>query len=285
VGVPFFHDNKRIIMNRRNRKPRSHRSEKGRRIAIEQLEDRCLLSIASGIAQDAFYLPQQHNLSMLGGYLSAPASGTALDIAMEYLTSHAADLGVTAADILSSTVTDEYFSSDINVTHIYLRQELNGIAIANATMNVNVTSDGRVLSVGGGFVSGIAYNSSLALQSSSSTTSSVSLTQPKLSAAEALLLTGQALGVPASEATLRAASASASSACNTQATSFTDSTLSLDPIPVELAYVATSDGLKLTWDIVIRTTDNQHWYDINVDSDNGQIRLACDWVNDASYDV
>ena len=71
---------------------------------------------------------------------------------MNYLTSHVAELGVTRTDIQNSIVTDQYFSPEIGLTHIYLRQEVGGIEIVNANLNVNVTSEGRILSVSGGFV-------------------------------------------------------------------------------------------------------------------------------------
>ena len=72
---------------------------------------------------------------------------------------------------------------------------------------------------------------------------------------------------------------------NTMATTLSDSTVSLDPIPAKLEYVATSDGLELTWNLVLRTPDGAHWYDVNVDQSDGHVLRAGDWMDQASYNV
>ena len=65
---------------------------------FEQLEDRCLLSLVSGLAPASLYLPSQHDLWVPQDYLTGPTPGQPLQLAMSYLTAHAADLGVTPVD-------------------------------------------------------------------------------------------------------------------------------------------------------------------------------------------
>jgi len=135
---------------------RSPRSLSVRRHSVEPLEERTLLSMGGLGDRQAFSLPPRVDLHEPGGYLTGPSTGEPLDIAMAYLTSHAGSLGLLLADLSHSIVTDQYASPDTAVTHIYLRQELNGLEVVNADMNVNVTADGRILSVGDGFVPGLS---------------------------------------------------------------------------------------------------------------------------------
>ena len=66
---------------------------------------------------------------------------------MAYLTSHADSLGISSQDVLNSIITDQYTDSDTGLTHIYWRQEFNGLEVVNTNMNVNITADGRVLNM------------------------------------------------------------------------------------------------------------------------------------------
>ena len=241
-------------------------------LRLELLEERTLLSVGGTAVVGATYLPPRHELSELGGYLTGPSSGDPLDIAMTYLTSHAERLGLSSADIVQSVVTDEYASTDTGMTHIYLRQELNGLPIVNANINVNVTADGRVLNVSGGFVPGL------------STTGKASATalSTKLTASQALEQTAKSLGL-ASDAVSVAATSAASGVA--RSTTFTNSALSLDPISAQLQYVATADGVELTWEYVLRTPDGNHWYDACTSSSTGKLVLVNDWVEQACYTV
>jgi hypothetical protein len=121
---------------------------------IEALEQRTLLSLSAPGGLEAGYLPPRHDLFQAGGYLTEPSSRAPLEIAMGYLDSHPDSLGLLPADVLHSVVTDQYTDSDTGLTHIYLRQEFNGLEVVNANMNVNVTADGRVLNVGAALFGG-----------------------------------------------------------------------------------------------------------------------------------
>ena len=73
---------------------------------------------------------------------------------MNYLTSNADKLGLSAADVTQSIVTDQYTDSNSGMTHIYLRQALHDLPVNNANLNINVAADGRILNVGSEFVAG-----------------------------------------------------------------------------------------------------------------------------------
>src|SRR5262249_44568571 len=62
--------------------------------------------------------------------------------------------------------------------------------------------------------------------------------------------------------------------------------LSLDPIPTKLVYVPTGPGtVELSWNLVLRTTDQDHWYNVAVGDNQQQIDFANDWIDRASYNV
>ena len=104
----------------------------------------------------AQFVPKSTFLYRSGTYLSKAAAGKPLDIALNYFRANANAFNITAADIGTPMVTDQYTDTDTGMTHIYLRQQVNGLEIANANANFNVRSDGRILSIGSTFVSGIA---------------------------------------------------------------------------------------------------------------------------------
>jgi extracellular elastinolytic metalloproteinase len=235
------------------------------------LEPRLLLSETTGLSPTVPYLPPQHWLISQNGYLTEPSAAQPLDIAKAYLVSHADELGLRPQDLLASVVTNQYTSADTGVTHIYLRQQYNGLEVANANLSVSITSDGRVLSVGGGFVAGLGDGQG--------TVHSAAL--PELTALDALARAGRHLGLTWTAPTLVSSLAEEMAA----ATVLTNMELSLDSIPARLQYVATPRGAELAWNVVVRTPDRQHWYDVSVDASTGAGLLVNDWVDGASYEV
>lgn len=81
----------------------------------------------------------------LDGSLTRPASGTAASIGLRYVREHRAALGLTAADL--ETLGDPSVETFAGIRQVRWPQEVDGIEAADAEMRVNVTSDGRVLSV------------------------------------------------------------------------------------------------------------------------------------------
>ena len=193
---------------------------------------------------------------------------------MNYLASHADQFGVLPDDIRHSIVTDQYASEDTGMVHIYLRQQFLKREVVSANINVNIMPDGRILSVGGGgFVRGLA-----ALEN---TAAVASLQSPGLSAAQALVKAAARLGLTSVVAT-----AVKSAAADAAATTVLDNNgLSLDPITAKLAYVGSAGKARLAWELVLRTPDGQHWYDVTVDGAGGDVLQVSDWMHEASYNV
>ena len=111
-------------MRNRNRKVRARKSQSQRRhrlrlskrqlqgelqpLQIETLEPRILLS-GSGEAE-------------------------IVNIAVEHIRDHAADVGLVSQDLTNFNVTDQYATEHLGVTHVYLQQTHNRLNIADAVM-------------------------------------------------------------------------------------------------------------------------------------------------------
>src|SRR5690606_23107660 len=73
----------------------------------------------------------------------------AIDRALAYARANAAELGVTARDATSLTVSDAYPSRHTGVTHVYLQQAHQGIPVHNAILSTAVRSDGTIAHTSG----------------------------------------------------------------------------------------------------------------------------------------
>ncbi len=217
-----------------------------------------------------FYLPPQYHLVDSTGFLSAPSNDDADAIARQFLTDHAAELGMTAEDFASLRLTDRYTSDHTGTTHLYYRQTLNGLDVVNAEVNVNVMADGRVLNVGSSLVAGLEPERYPIA------------TQPELSAIEALTsFAGEMDWTFDSEPTLVQAGQGLA-----QTMLLSSAGISLEDIPARLQYVPTpGGGVELAWRLEVQTTDREHWFNASVSAQTGELAYMSDWVNDASYNV
>jgi len=89
-------------------------------------------------------------------FLTGPADGDPLDIALAYLNEHRSDYGLKSSDLAGIIVTDRYYSAHTQVTHLYLRQSYQGIQLFDGNINVNVTADGRIVNMGVNFEGDLA---------------------------------------------------------------------------------------------------------------------------------
>jgi ELWxxDGT repeat protein len=260
--------------------PRSRRRlgrEHDRRLRIEPLEDRRLLTVSVGDlpANDTVYVLPQYRLSNPGGYLSPPSPDEPLDIALDFVRGHAESFGLESGDLESLKVTDCYTDDGTGVTHIYLRQMWNGLEIVNANLSVNVATDGQVLNVGGGLLPGLTtLEGNGALDR---------FQNPPINAVEALEAAASELRL--AEQVTATALAGPATADHPEQRMFQAPSVSLDVIPANEHYVAAADGLHLAWDFVFRTPDGEHWYEASVDARTGQALRASDWTDRATYTV
>lgn len=202
-------------------------------------------------------------------HLSAPAQGDALAIADAYLRAHAGDLGLSEADVAHYVVTDRYTDDHNGVTHLYLRQTLNDLPIADADISVNLTREGEIINVGSRFLANIAEAAAVS-------------TTPELSASEAAQAAAEAYGLKLTAPAQRITEYDGLS----RATTLVAPGLSLDDVTARLQYVYHPEtGVELAWSLVIRTPDGEHWYDSKIDATDGRLLHESDWIDHATYNV
>ncbi len=204
----------------------------------------------------------------VGFLTSEPSAKDPMEIVLEFIRADGLKRGLTQADLSDVVLLSRSVSQHNQTTHIHLRQRLGGIEIANADANVNVSRDGLVISMGNRFVTGLARK--------------VKLRSPRLSASEAILRAARQLGlsVTAPLVPLERPQGAARKA------RYNGNGVSLDPIPVNLAYYALDSGeVRLTWQIVLRTPDQEHWWSLWVDAVSGSVLAKADWIARDAYNV
>lgn len=210
-------------------------------------------------SEAAAFLPPQAFFARDGRPLSGRVKGKPLDVAKRFLADHAAEMGLAAGDLSGMRVTDRYADADAGVTHIYFRQRVNGLDVANAALSVHLTRDNEVIAAGGGFVAGAG--------APASATRPTKPDKAKRAATTALKDLAGKVGVRVEgepRVVKRTAHASRPTVLRAPWASGED-------VPAKLQYVATEAGLKLAWNVVLRTADDKHWYDASVDAETGEV--------------
>ncbi|MCI0398430.1 MAG: M36 family metallopeptidase, partial [Chloroflexi bacterium] len=196
-----------------------------------------------------------------GGFLTGPNSGEPLDIALAYIRDNRVALGLTEADVTNLVVDYQYVSQHTGVTHIYLYQQHQGLDVFNAILNINITSDGRVLNLGNRFVGNVA--------------GAANGRTPGLSAVEAVEAAAARLRLTIAEP-LEVQEVIGGAA---QEVVLSEGGISQRPIPVRLVYQPVADGsVRLAWDLSIYELSGENWWSMRVDAANGAVLAQDNWV-------
>lgn len=190
-----------------------------------------------------------------------------VQIALNHLQNRASSYELTPQDVADMIVTDNYTSRLNGVSHIYLRQAYRGIGIFQANVNVNISPEGRVISMGVACLPDISRR--------------VNTTTPTLSAADAVLAAASVynLGAPEDLVFLKRPEG------DDQKALLSNGNVSQEDIPVRLMYVE-KDGreLRLCWDLSILTQDGSHWWSLRIDALNGRVLSEFDWMTTCNFD-
>src|SRR5262249_39962229 len=144
-----------------------------------------------------------------------------------------------------------------------------GLEVQYADLAVSLTAQNEVIAAGGGFVPGLAGQGQLPV------TPSLSATGAVLVAAAVLGLTpeGEPEGLSQWGGPARTALIAAPG-------------VSLDDVTARLHYVPTEAGSAvLAWELILRTPDGDHWYDLSVGDSLSGIVTQNDWVEHSVYNV
>jgi extracellular elastinolytic metalloproteinase len=202
------------------------------------------------------------------GFLTDATRGDAMSIAMNFVRSNVAALGLTAADLQDYEVTDVVKSSVTGATRIYLRQRYRGIPVYNGQLQINVNRDGRIISVNNAFMPDLA-------NAVSSMKPLVGMTDAVSAAAT---FSGMKLKTRPTQLRLQGGVQ--------QATTVSSEGISLAPIEGKLMILPIARGeARLVWNFQIQTLDKRNAWDVNVDAENGQVWTRFDWAAGDQYRV
>jgi uncharacterized repeat protein (TIGR01451 family) len=162
-------------------------------------------------------------------------------------------------------VTDEVKSKHNNVSHLYLRQTLDGIEIINVNLSAAILN-GKVIHLAGKVLEKIerpaqGMNASLSRE-------------------QAVHASATHLGISAGGTLARMDQSTIKGA-----TVFNNTALSVEPIPVKLVlWLGPKGELKLAYDLSIYPPDQQNWWSMRVDAQSGEILEQGNWVVKCSFD-
>jgi len=202
------------------------------------------------------------------GPLTGPSRADPLQVGLDYLRAQRGRLGLAGDDLDELPVRDRYQTRRTGITHLYLHQQIGGIDVFNAGASLATDREGRLVAFGDRLVRRLRERAAVR--------------QPALSAADAVALAAAHLGIPSTAALseLRRPGGPARAAI------FAGGGLSREEIPVRLEYVPQADAdLRLAWNLVIRTPDGRHWWNLHVDALTGEVLRQNDWIDHESYRV
>jgi len=161
-------------------------------------------------------------------------------------------------------ITDNYKTKHNGVTHIYGQQVIKGLTVANAYVNINIDSQGRVLNFAESFYKG----------------DPIFETSPRLNPVEAITTFAKFVSVPVNKAFIAIKFLE-----RKNEGLFTGSEFSEDNIPVNLMLMQTenAESIRLVWHINVRRSEN--WWDAYIDTQNGKVIGMIDWFKGAQYNV
>jgi len=202
------------------------------------------------------------------GYLTGPDPRDASTIALDFIQGNLAVLGLDQADLTEYEVRDLVVNQATGSTHLYLRQQFQGIPLYNGLLQVNVNRDGRITSVNNAWVRGLAAQ--------------VNALAPGLDASEAVNSAAKYLGL----AQTVAPGSLGPPEGTTRRTQLDPTGISIEPLEAELAWLPIGRGdVRLVWNFQVHSSDLEHAYDLTVDAVTGDIWTRFDWVSGDSYRV
>jgi extracellular elastinolytic metalloproteinase len=209
------------------------------------------------------------SMSNATGFLTDASDDKPMDIAMDFLKANWKGLGLQASDLTGLRFKEAVYTKQNGASHLYFEQVHDGIPVYNAQLQVNVSGDGRVMSVNNGFVPGLA-NIAPALRPrvplDMAVDSAVRLAGAKLAARPRVL--GVSPGVQ-------------------RVTRVSGEGIAMggEPITGRLMLLPMRPGeVSLVWNFNMDALDSTMW-DINVDAVSGRTLTQFTWTSADSYNV
>ena len=188
----------------------------------------------------------------------------AKDIINKYLDAQAKDNNIDKKDFAEWTLSDEYINKGTGITHAYMQQMYHGIPIFNA-ISVVAIKDSKVAVFRPGIVPYLAKR--------------VKTDVPTLSPEE---------GINAALAHIKKKSTNLTLVEKDDSKRkyvFTDKSVSVSPIEVQLVYVAKDDKVLLSWNVSVELIKEPHWWNIRIDAVKGKFIEKNDFTRSCDFGV
>jgi hypothetical protein len=184
----------------------------------------------------------------------------ATETARAYLLQQRGESGLSKSDLGDLAVSSVVPSVHNGVTHVYLQQRHDGIDVHGAIATVNVGADGRVISAGHRFVTGLA--------------AAAGHPSVRKTAQEAVATAAARLGL---EPTQRFDVLSRRAGPD-RPTTLSDGGIAARPIEAKLVWLPSRDLVRLAWRLEIEERGGAHWWYAFVDARTGQMVFQEDLV-------
>jgi Zn-dependent metalloprotease len=173
---------------------------------------------------------------------------------------YAKQYGLSAADIENYVITDQYTDKQSGITHVYLRQVVNGIEIFNANSSLHFHNN-NVVSFSNGFVA-----------------DAINQTQT----ADASIGASQALQIAGSEVEMTVAAALNKADITLTRSNpelvVTEKLVSDEPIKTKLYYLNTPKGLVLSYNVELFNNETNDWWNVRIDANSGAVLEKNNWT-------
>jgi hypothetical protein len=180
----------------------------------------------------------------------------AIDVVAEFVQDYAAMFESDAGEVRKARVSRDFRTDHNGVRHLSFQQQHDGVDLFKIEMTANVTADGRLINVGGGFVPRPAGG--------------FTPPAPAISAAEAIVLAARSVGSPiaaAPEAIEPEAGAS-----RRQVWGKVPGLREEEPVVTQFVYFArTRENIRPAWTVVIPQRGVGHTYDCVIDAVTGEV--------------
>ena len=200
--------------------------------------------------------------------LTRPAAGRPIDLAVQYIRENGKDADLTDEDVADVVVTSETKSKHNGLSHVYIRQRVDGREVFGADSNFNIGPDGAVLSFGTSFLPEVRE--------------SINRSSPEIgavaAASAAIAHVGLTLTQPLQEVNVPGGPE--------QETELTNGGIAASPIMAKLVYQPVDlHEVRLAWQVDIDESSGQHLWRMTVDAETGEVLNQEDYVLEDNWDL
>ncbi len=176
-----------------------------------------------------------------------------------------AKLGLTAKDISDYLITNQYTDRVGSLTHVYTQQRHNNIIVYNS-VSVFLIKDNKVLYFKPGMIDHLEKKIK----------ATTPIIKPDAAIKFALTNIGRNEITPVKLI---------STDKNLNTFTYEASSISANPIKVQLVYRAIDNGVYLAWDVSIELNNESHWWNVRIDALTGNYIDKNDWTVNCSFDI